>query len=93
MQDVVVLIDREQGGTARMASNGLRLHAAFRITFLLDVLVSSLARAVRSVALTLEHSRAHAQCHLRCRARCFICVDSCWHSVNRECSAPPTCWL
>ena len=39
MQDVVVLIDREQGGAARMASNGLRLHAAFPITFMLDVLV------------------------------------------------------
>ena len=39
VQDVVVLIDREQGGAARMATNGLKLHAAFPITFLLDVLV------------------------------------------------------
>lgn len=37
--DVVVLIDRQQGGAARMASNGLRLHAAFTLTDLLDVLV------------------------------------------------------
>ena len=39
VHDVVVLIDREQGGAARMATNGLKLHAAFPITFLLDVLV------------------------------------------------------
>ncbi|KAK9831999.1 hypothetical protein WJX81_007379 [Elliptochloris bilobata] len=37
--DVVVLIDRQQGGAARMASNGLRLHSAFTLTFILDVLV------------------------------------------------------
>ncbi len=39
MTDVVVLIDREQGGAARMASNGLALHSAFTLTFILDVLV------------------------------------------------------
>ena len=39
MSDVVVLIDRQQGGAARMASNGLRLHSAFTLTFILDVLV------------------------------------------------------
>ena len=36
--DVVVLIDREQGGAARMASNGLRLHSAFTLSFILGVL-------------------------------------------------------
>ena len=40
MHDVVVLIDREQGGAARMATNGLKLHAAFPITSLLDTLAS-----------------------------------------------------
>lgn len=42
MSDVVVLIDRQQGGAARMASNGLRLHSAFTLTFILDVLVRML---------------------------------------------------
>ncbi|KAA6418635.1 MAG: uridine 5-monophosphate synthase [Trebouxia sp. A1-2] len=37
--DVVVLIDREQGGSARMASNGLKLYSAFTLSFILEVLV------------------------------------------------------
>lgn len=36
--DVVVLIDREQGAAAHLEANGLRLHAAFKLSFLLDVL-------------------------------------------------------
>ena len=44
--DVVVLIDRQQGGAARMASNGLRLHSAFTLTFILDVLVRPCALLV-----------------------------------------------
>lgn len=36
--DVVVLIDREQGGAARMASYGLRLHSAFTLSFIIGVL-------------------------------------------------------
>ena len=32
-----VLIDREQGGAARMASNGLTLHSAFTLSFILQV--------------------------------------------------------
>lgn len=39
VSDVVVLIDREQGGEARLASNGLGLHAAFSLTSMLDILV------------------------------------------------------
>jgi orotate phosphoribosyltransferase len=31
VSDVVVLIDREQGGRARLASQGLELHAAFTL--------------------------------------------------------------
>lgn len=29
--DVVVLIDREQGGESHLAANGLKLHAAFKV--------------------------------------------------------------
>eukprot|EP00887_Chlorella_sp_A99_P006589 scaffold3.g6589.t1 len=36
--DVVVLIDRQQGSEARLASQGLRLHSAFTLTFILDTL-------------------------------------------------------
>ena len=39
MKDVVVLIDREQGGPQRLASHSLRLHAAFTLTSILAVLV------------------------------------------------------
>ena len=38
MTDVVVLIDREQGGEAHLAANGMKLHAAFKLSALLDVL-------------------------------------------------------
>lgn len=38
VRDVVVLIDREQGGEANLAANGLRLHAAFKLSTMLDVL-------------------------------------------------------
>jgi uridine monophosphate synthetase len=38
--DVVVLIDREQGGEAHLNAQGLRLHAAFKLTHMLDVLVA-----------------------------------------------------
>lgn len=31
VSDVVVLIDREQGGRARLTSQGLQLHAAFTL--------------------------------------------------------------
>ncbi len=52
--DVVVLIDREQGGSARMASNGLKLYSAFTLSFILEVLVkhslvnSQVAASVKS---------------------------------------------
>jgi len=38
VKDVVVLIDREQGGEAHLAANGLKLHAAFKLSAMLDVL-------------------------------------------------------
>ena len=39
VSDVVVLIDREQGGRARLAAQGLRLHSAFTLTYILDTLL------------------------------------------------------
>ena len=38
MTDVVVLIDREQGGSQRMASNNLKLYSAFTLSFILETL-------------------------------------------------------
>ena len=40
VKDVVVLIDREQGGPERLASNNLNLHSAFTLTAILKVLVA-----------------------------------------------------
>lgn len=39
VSDVVVLIDREQGGRARLASQGLTLHSAFTLSYILDTLL------------------------------------------------------
>ena len=39
MKDVVVLIDREQGGRANLAAKGLVLHSAFTLSFILETLV------------------------------------------------------
>lgn len=41
VKDVVVLIDREQGGQARLKSHGLNLHAAFTLSFILDTLLAA----------------------------------------------------
>lgn len=52
--DVVVLIDREQGGEAHLKAQGLKLHAAFKLTHMLDVLV----RHGKVDAATAERVRA-----------------------------------
>jgi orotate phosphoribosyltransferase len=36
VSDVVVLIDREQGGESRLASNNLKLHSAFTLSYILE---------------------------------------------------------
>ncbi len=41
VEDVLVLIDREQGGSDDLAEQGYRLHAALGLTHLLDVLKTS----------------------------------------------------
>ena len=38
VKDVVVLIDRQQGGEARLAGNNLRLHAVLPLSRVLDTL-------------------------------------------------------
>jgi uridine monophosphate synthetase len=38
VRDVLVLIDREQGGAADLAERGYRLHAALKLTGLLEAL-------------------------------------------------------
>ncbi len=38
VKDVVVLVDREQGGAAQMAEAGLSLHAALTISEIMDTL-------------------------------------------------------
>lgn len=39
VKDVVVLIDREQGGRGNLAAHNLALHSAFTLTYILDVLI------------------------------------------------------
>ncbi len=41
VQDVLVLIDREQGGQAELESYGVKLHAVITLTEILDALVAS----------------------------------------------------
>ena len=41
VEDVLVLIDREQGGAGDLAERGYRLHAVLRLTDLLDMLAES----------------------------------------------------
>jgi hypothetical protein len=40
VSDVVVLIDREQGGAAHLAKHSLRLHAAFTLSFIVNTLLA-----------------------------------------------------
>lgn len=40
VEDVVVMIDREQGGAEGLAAHGLRLHAAMRLSEIMDVLAA-----------------------------------------------------
>lgn len=40
MSDVVVLIDREQGGRAHLKAHSLGLHAAFTLSFIVDTLLA-----------------------------------------------------
>ena len=60
VKDVVVLIDREQGGEARLASNGLRLHSVLPLSRVLKTLeAEGKMRCVRD-SLRIYPSRGRA---------------------------------
>jgi uridine monophosphate synthetase len=54
VKDILVLIDREQGGAAELAQRGVALHAVFTLSQMLDELVAAgkLAPAQREEVLT-----------------------------------------
>jgi orotate phosphoribosyltransferase len=54
VQDVLVLIDREQGGAEDLAKNNHRLHAVLRLTETLDALLES-ARIIPSQHAEILH--------------------------------------
>ncbi|KAK2079863.1 hypothetical protein QBZ16_002258 [Prototheca wickerhamii] len=56
--DVVVLIDRQQGGEARLAAQGLKLHAAFTLSFILDTLVAAGRVTPEVAAATKKRARS-----------------------------------
>ena len=37
VSDVVVLIDRQQGGESRLVADNLKLHSAFTLSYILEV--------------------------------------------------------
>lgn len=60
VQDVVVLVDREQGGPADLAAAGLRLHSIFTMSSLLDVLARRNRVNAESVARVRAYLAAEA---------------------------------
>ena len=54
VKDILVLIDREQGGATELAQRGVALHAVFTLSQMLDELVAAgkLAPAKREEVLT-----------------------------------------
>jgi orotate phosphoribosyltransferase len=65
VKDVVVLIDREQGGEAHLAKNGLALHAAFKLSHLLSVLVKHGKVGDSYPAIQLEQHEVQLTRHVR----------------------------
>ncbi len=62
VRDVLVLIDREQGGTDDLARHGYRLHAVLRLTEILDTLRDhGRITPAQHIEVTdyLQHSQAH----------------------------------
>ncbi|GMH35912.1 hypothetical protein BSKO_03780 [Bryopsis sp. KO-2023] len=59
VKDVVVLIDREQGGEGHLEANNIKLHAAFKLGFILEVL----SRKNMVDAETAEKVREFIRCN------------------------------
>ncbi len=57
VRDVLVLIDREQGGAADLARHGYRLHAVLTITHLLETLAASARITADQAAHILDYVR------------------------------------
>ncbi|KFM28968.1 Uridine 5'-monophosphate synthase [Auxenochlorella protothecoides] len=78
VRDVVVLIDRQQGGAARLASQGLTLHSAFTLSFILDVLVA----AGRARAELAKNAQGAELFRLMARKRTNLSVAADVESAN-----------
>lgn len=59
VQDVLVLIDREQGGAGDLAQRGYRLHAILRLTEILDILRDSARITLTQYNETLAYLHAN----------------------------------
>jgi len=57
VKDVVVLVDREQGGEGQLAERGYRLHSAIKITEMLDVLKEAGKITGEQYRVTLDYFR------------------------------------
>lgn len=64
VSDVVVLIDRQQGGESRLAADNLKLHAAFTLSYILEVPPARRAPPTRTVHETLRADHACKTCSL-----------------------------
>jgi uridine monophosphate synthetase len=75
VSDVVVLIDREQGGREHLKGNGLTLHAAFSLSFIVDTLLSKgllTAAVVESVKRFIAENQTTAAVAGVARRHCAL---------------------
>ena len=73
VSDVVVLIDREQGGESRLAADNLNLHAAFPLSFILEVQsITTSAAAVTALSDSRRQAGALLPGHMNLCCLCRI---------------------
>jgi uridine monophosphate synthetase len=89
VSDVVVLIDREQGGREHLRRNSLTLHAAFTLSFIVDTLLSKgllTAGVVDSVKRFIAENQTSAgagvPCHPRACSASKLCDGTFQHIYN-----------